>query len=168
MRLNKFLSATALLFILLACDQLKFKPQIKDAGIPKPIGYVSDFEGIYTPGETIILDSMINDFEEKTTIEIGIITIDTSMVKEKDFDGWVGKVANTWGIGKKNKNNGILVGISKGYRRMRIQNGYGIEKNLSDQETKAIIDNDFIPFFKDAGYFKGTVNGLHALMKKFE
>jgi uncharacterized protein len=90
------------------------------------------------------------------------------MVNENDMEDWTFRVMNTWGVGQKNKNNGILIGISKGYRHMRIENGYGLEKNLTDQETKKIIDDEFIPFFKQAKYFEGTLNGLKALMKKLE
>ena len=139
---------------------------IKDANIPKPTGFVNDFEKIYTPGEITILDSLIAGFEKRTTIQIAIITIDTTMMKKEDLDAWTLSVMNAWGVGQKDKKNGMLIGISRGYRIMRIQNGYGIEKNLSDLETKKLIDNDFIPFFKEAKYFEGTMNGLKAIMKK--
>ncbi len=141
--------------------------QIKGS-VPKRIGHTSDYEKIYSAKEIKILDSIIADFEKKTTIQIAIVTIDTSMVDEKDMENWTLKVLNTWGVGQKDKNNGILVGISKGYRHMRIENGYGIESVLTDQETKQIIDADFIPYFKEAKYFEGTLNGLKALMKKLE
>ena len=141
--------------------------QIKN-NIPKPVGRVNDFEKIYTRKEIKILDSLISGFEKKTTIQIAVITIDTSMIDEKNMDDWTLEVMNTWGVGQKDKNNGILIGISKGYRHMRIQNGYGIEKILTDNETKKIIDKEFIPFFKKAKYFEGTLTGLKALMKKFE
>jgi uncharacterized protein len=141
---------------------------IKDAHIPKPTGFVSDFEKIYTSEEITILDSLIADFEKRTTIQIAVITIDTTMMKKEDLDAWTLSVMNAWGVGQKDKKNGMLIGISRGYRIMRIQNGYGIEKNLSDLQTKKLIDNDFIPFFKEAKYFEGTMNGLKAIMKKLK
>lgn len=78
------------------------------------------------------------------------------------------RLANTWGVGKKEKNNGVTICISKGYRRMRICNGYGIEKVLSDAETKAIVDRDFIPSFKAGDYYKGTLMGLEAIMARLD
>jgi len=140
----------------------------KGTAIPKPIGYVSDFERIYTPGEIHTLDSIMADFERRTTIQIAIITIDTTMMKKEELDSWTLKVANAWGLGQKQKNNGILIGISVGYRVMRIQNGYGIQKMLSDEETKEIVSNNFVPFFKESKYFEGTLSGLQALMKRLE
>ena len=41
---------------------------------------------------------------------------------------------------KSRKKNGILIGISKGYRKIRIQNENGIEKIITDEETKSIIE----------------------------
>jgi uncharacterized protein len=73
-------------------------------------------------------------------------------------------ISNTWGVGVKGKDNGILIGISNGYRRMRIQNGYGIEKIISDEETKEIIDKYFIPYFKNGDYYSGTLTGLTRLI----
>ncbi|MGZ8549436.1 MAG: TPM domain-containing protein, partial [Chitinophagaceae bacterium] len=78
------------------------------------------------------------------------------------------RIANTWGVGLKNKNNGIVIGISKGYRRMRIQNGYGIENVLTDEETKQIIETSFFPSYREAEYFDGTFQGLRSLMTILE
>jgi len=74
-------------------------------------------------------------------------------------------IAKTWGVGKKYKDNGILIAISKGYRQIRIQNGNGIEKIITDDETKEIIDKYFIPDFKKGKYYDGTLKGLIELIK---
>lgn len=132
--------------------------------LPKPIGYVNDYENIYSDREEEVLDSLIKAFENKTTIQIANITIDTSMTTKDSLDALTLHFGNTWGVGQEGENNGVTIGISRGYRRMRIQNGYGIEKNLTDEETKQIIDTAFIPSFRDAKYFEGTFNGLVELM----
>jgi len=78
------------------------------------------------------------------------------------------RIANAWAVGQKEKNNGVVIGISRAYRKMRIQNGYGIEKILTDTETKDIIETAFIPGFSNANYFDGTLNGLKGLMAILE
>ena len=133
--------------------------------LPKPLGYVSDYEHLYTVEQKIFLDSLISDFKKDTRIEIAVITIDTSMTTIDSLDEFAKHIANAWGVGEPETNNGILVAISSGFRRMRIVNGYGIEKILSDSETKEIIDNYFIPKFKTGEYFTGTVDGLGTLMR---
>jgi len=134
--------------------------------LPKARGWTNDFENLFTIQEQTNLDSIISEYEKKTTIEICIVTIDTMFTTKEDFDDFVLHIHNTWGVSRKAKNNGIVVGISKAYRQMRISNGYGIEDLLSEEETKQIIDNDFIPLFKQSDYYGGTLNGLQALMRK--
>ncbi|HLG39317.1 MAG TPA: TPM domain-containing protein [Chitinophagaceae bacterium] len=121
--------------------------------LPDPIGFVNDFESIFSRAEKRYLDSIISKFEKITTIQIAVITVDTSMTDKKEFDNYILRIANKWGVGQKEKNNGIAVGFSKAYRVIRIQNGYGIERILSDAETKEIIDNAFIPDFKQGKIF---------------
>lgn len=111
---------------------------------------------------------MIVDFEKKTSVEIAVLTIDTTVVSKDNFDAYVLAVANRWGVGKAGKDNGVMIGISAGHRYMSIQNGYGVEKYLTDAETKCIIDRNFIPQFKRGNYYKGTKSGLKAVMKELD
>jgi uncharacterized protein len=141
--------------------------QFQDS-LPEPHGYVNDFESLFSESEKQTLDSLLEDFENRTTIQIAVLTIDTSMTSMDSLDVYTLKIAKSWGVGQKDKNNGVVVGISKAYRKITIKNGYGIEKILSDEETKEIIDTSFIPSFRDADYFKGTLTGLKTLMKILE
>ena len=70
------------------------------------------------------------------------------MVKKDSFQSYTLKVTNQWGVGEKEKNNGVFIGISKGNRTIYIHNGIGTAKILSDAATKSIIDTAFVPEFK--------------------
>jgi uncharacterized protein len=94
-----------------------------------------------------------------------VVTLDTGMLEKDSLEVLTTRIGNYWGVGQKDKNNGITVGICRGYGRMTIRNGAGIEKILTDEATKGIIDNAFIPGFKKADYYAGTVNGLKDLME---
>lgn len=122
--------------------------------------WVSDFEDMFSIEDEKILDSLINQFEKETTIEIAIVTLDTSWTIKETFDDFVLAIHNYWGVGKKEKKNGILIGICPGYRTIRISNGYGIEGKLTDSETKKIIDNIIVPEFKKGDYFQGIRKAL--------
>lgn len=93
-----------------------------------------------------------------------VLTIDSTRTNHKDFDEFTLLIANTWKVGKEDKKNGIFITISADLRRMRVHNGYGIEKLLSDQETKTIVDSVFIPMYKEGKYFEGTKKGIIAIM----
>lgn len=133
--------------------------------LPKPIGSINDFEGLYEDTEELVLDSIISIFKKETGIEIAVVTLDTIYSTVENFDELTLRIARQWGVGEKDKNNGILIGISRGYRKMRIQNARGIVKLISDTETKVIVDHYFIPYFKNGQFYDGTLTGLTELMK---
>jgi uncharacterized protein len=132
----------------------------------KSLGWISDYEHIFSPNQIFQLDSIISHFEKETTNEIAIVTIESSWATKENFDSLTLAILKKWGVGKKGKNNGILIGISTGLRKIRINNGYGIEAKLTNAETKKIIDDIILPEFKKGNYFEGTKSGLLALMQK--
>lgn len=136
-----------------------------DSPYPESVGRVNDFENILTKKQEHSLTRLINSFEKETTIEIAILTLDPSLTSLENFDAYSLSVMNYWGVGKKETNNGILIAVSAEMRRIRINNGYGIEKVLSDEQTKVIINNFCIPHFKKNEYFEGIKAGLEQLIE---
>jgi len=132
----------------------------------KHYGWVTDYEKLYSKDEVKVLNDLITKFEKETSAEIAIVTLDSLRATSANFDDLSLRIAKKWGIGKAGKDNGIVIAISKHYRKIRVQNGNGIEKLISDDETKFIIDNYFIPEFKNENYYSGTLNSITELMKK--
>ncbi len=143
-------------------------PRFVTNEVPEHVGLVNDYENIYTESEEAFLDSLITSIEKESTIEIAIITLDDKMTNAKDFDSLTLVIAKTWGVGKPKKNNGILIGISSVLKKVRIQNGLGIEKIVSNEETKAIIENSMIPQFNTNQYFEGTRIGINEMYAKLK
>jgi len=133
--------------------------------LPQPSGWINDFEGLYEDEDELVLDRIVSIFKSETGIEVAIVTLDTIYTTKDKFNELTLRVANKWGVGEIGKDNGILIGISRGYRKIRINNGLGIEKLISDTETRVIIDNYFIPYFKKGKYYDGTLTGLTELIK---
>ncbi len=125
---------------------------------------IIDYEKIFTDKEIQLLDSIVNDCWEKGIAEIAIVTIDGRHTDKTHFDQYVFNNLTGYAQGEYGKNNGIVIAISKQFRQMRIENGYGIEKIMSDEAIKIIIDEYFIPKFKDDKYFEGTRSGLNAII----
>lgn len=63
-------------------------------------------------------------------------------------------------IGSIKNNNGILIGIFKGLRKVNIQNGFGIAKVYSNEETKNIIEQIIKAFFKQGKFYEGLKAGI--------
>lgn len=143
---------------------LELYRQVFCDNLPKPHNWTNDYENLFSNEEETKLNQIISDFEKETSVEIAIVTIDTFKVSKEKFEDLSLHIARTWGVGKKEKSNGILIAISKGYRQIRIQNGDGIALILSDEETAEIIQNQFFPYFKKEDYFEGTQAGILKLI----
>jgi uncharacterized protein len=134
--------------------------------IIKSIEFIYDYEDIYSEEQERELEAIVRKFEKETHAEIVIISIDNSITTNEYFENLILNIANDWGVGKKEVNNGIVIGISKKLGRIKILNGSGIEAKLSDEETKKIIDNLIIPEFKSNKIFEGTKKGLQSIIDK--
>lgn len=137
----------------------------------KPIGWISDFEKVFTDEQIKTLDSIISEHEVKSSNEIAIVTLalDSVAIKSvKDFEQFSLELCKQWGIGKKEKDNGVAIIIVKNLKRIRIEVGYGLETKLTNTEAKIIIDSIIIPEFKRSNYFDGTLKGLLEIIKEIQ
>ena len=130
------------------------------------IGWVNDFEGLFTTNEEDSLESMLQHFEKETSVEIAIVTVDSNMVQKERFNDLSDHLLKIWGIGKFAKKNGIVICISRQYRKLFISTGVGIATFMDDSEKYRIISATFIPPFNQYEYFQGTLSGLSELMNK--
>jgi uncharacterized protein len=126
---------------------------------------VNDFEGILTTKQEGILDSIIRNFEKETSNEIAFVSIGKDYTTKENFDSTILMIHNMWGVGKKNVDNGIVIGISSGLKKIRISNGYGIVDKLTNEMTKTIIEDLMIPSFKENNYYEGILKGLMEIVR---
>jgi uncharacterized protein len=151
--------------ILFACC-LMVSACAQERRFPKPTGYINDFEGIFTARERASLDSLVKAFEKETTAQIVLATVDSLFSSREKYASTVTDLHNEWGVGKKGKNNGVLIVICNDYRMIRIDNGYGIEAKMTNEETKQIIETIILPEFRQQNFYEGTRKGILAIMKE--
>jgi uncharacterized protein len=101
-----------------------------DVNSLKPQGYVSDFAHVLTPQSRQTLEEYCGRVEQVTGVQMAIVTIPT-------LDGNpVEDVANAlyrkWGVGKKGKDEGIMLLVAVQDHKDRIEVGYGLEPILPD------------------------------------
>ncbi|EOQ97190.1 PF04536 family protein [Leptospira wolbachii serovar Codice str. CDC] len=124
--------------------------------------WVEDSAGVLT--DTASIDQMINTEEASSGVEIAVVTLPTiESYVPKDF---AVALFNHWKIGKKDKDNGILILHVIDQRRVEIEIGYGLEGDLPDVVVKRIIDTYTIPSFKADNFQKGHADTVAALIKK--
>lgn len=135
--------------------------------VPKSLRNVSDYENVLTYGEVDKLMTMIVNFEKKTSNQIGILTV-SSIGDYENMKAFAVDVFNTWGMGQKDKDNGLLITFSKTLHTAQITTGYGTEKILTDKICAKALDEKMIPAFKKGKIYDGLKNGLTELMHIWE
>jgi uncharacterized protein len=83
---------------------------------------------------------------------------------EKSIEKFATALFNTWGIGKKDKNNGVLFLVAVKNRKVRIALGSGYPSEY-DKRMATIIKNDILPYFKQIQYSRGIYEGSMAIIK---
>ena len=123
--------------------------------VPKSLGYVSDYDNVFTPEQKSELTRVLTDYERETSIEIAVLTISEY---EGDIADFAQKTAETWGIGKKGINNGLLIVLSKNTKiKLRTQTGYGLEGYLPDGWLKHTGDSIREKYFSMNNYYEGIL-----------
>lgn len=160
------------LILLLLCSSLLgiAKPvlavPIQDIPNPKVMSnsWVMDKADILTPVIENHLNREISQLEQANGSEIAIVTVPDTK-PEATPKQFATQLFNTWGIGKKEENNGVLFLISQRDRRVEIETGTGLGEILPDREVGEIIQQKIIPDFQQGKFDRGTVAGTEALIK---
>lgn len=127
---------------------------------------VYDLSNLFSTQEKDSLTKRILDYEKATTNEIAIATFD-SIPKNTTTLRYATDIAQKWGIGKMDSNNGLLILISRFDRKMSIATGLGTENILTDSICRKIIDKTIIPHFKEVDYYEGVNSGLDSIIAKW-
>ena len=164
MKRKKLLLYVILISGLLGCKQGKTSQTTTTPYIPQnpKQSVVYDSSDLFDKDEEFNLSQKIIEFEKATTNQAVVLTID-SIPSSFNIQDYGTKVASTWGVGQKDKNNGLLITISKYQRQVAISTGLGTEQTISDYECKVIIDDIMIPHFKENNYYKGVDKALDSL-----
>ena len=131
---------------------------------PKSATLVTDFTKTTLQDEQrALLERKLEVFNDSTSTQIAVVIIKS--VGDYDINEFGQKLGRAWGIGEKGKNNGILVLVAVGDRKVAIQTGYGAEGAVPDVITHQIIQNDITPRFKQGDYYAGLDDGTSKLMQ---
>src|SRR5215510_4972706 len=77
------------------------------AAFPTPRGYVNDFANVIDVGHEAQIDALLRETERSTSAEIVVVTVST--LDGMTVEDYASRLFAAWGIGKKGKDNGVLV-----------------------------------------------------------
>lgn len=154
MKLKFFYLTTSILFIFhLTAQPINLHPQ----------EWVSDFAFVIDEQTKQQIEKIITELEQKTSAEIAVVSIETT--GDYTIEEFATRLFEKWGIGKKGKDNGVLLVASIKDKKVRIEVGYGLEGILPDGLCGEILDKYVIPYFKAGDYSKGFLYGTAAIAK---
>jgi uncharacterized membrane protein YgcG len=150
----------ALLFVLLFAG-ISVSAQFP-TGYPPRKGAVNDYAGKLTEGQVEELTSLINQYQEKTSIEFVVVVIgDLQGRSARDYAIGVG---NAWGVGRAGRDNGIVLLWVPKERAYSLRIARGLKADLSDSDAALITQQHLLPNFKRGQYYDGLKETIQSTM----
>lgn len=129
--------------------------------------FIYDNENALDPEEEMRLDTLFRGHEARTTNEIILVTT-------KDYHGapdlmtFAATCGDSLVVGKKRKNNGMIIAFSKRLREVYIVPGLGTEQVFAEARAQRYIDSLMLPLFKEQMFFDGLWSGATAIVDRLE
>jgi uncharacterized protein len=137
------------------------------ADVPNPRSnnsWVADTVDMIDAASEARINAMIDAIEAEQGVEIALVTVESvDSATPKDF---ATALFNAWGIGKADRDNGLLVLMVRGERRLEMETGYGTEAVLTDGWLKSMQQNVMVPAFKAGDFGGGLEGGIEACVDR--
>lgn len=165
----RFLSLIVFTVLMTALSQAQTVSDKFIRPLPKPAKAVIDFDNLLSQGENNILAKSLLLYQQRTSNLIVILTLgslaDPETGDQYSIEAAANAYFNTWGIGDKEKNNGVLILVVAPLRQLRIEVGRGLESILTNEQCKQIIEQQMVPYFRERDYSKGLLAATQSIMR---
>jgi uncharacterized protein len=112
------------------------------------------------------LTAQLAAHETQSSNQVAVLIIPS--LEGESLEEFSHRVATTWKLGQKGTDNGALLLIAIGERKVRIEVGYGLEGALTDARSAQIIRNEIVPRFRTGDLPGGVTAGVNAIVKTIE
>jgi len=131
---------------------------------PKPTGYFNDYAGVVSKEAAQRFNEQLAQFERETSDQV-VVAVFPKMQSDSDIADYTQRVAQAWGVGQKERRNGVVLFVFTQDRKMFIQVGYGLEGALPDATTFDITERRIKPLFRKGNYEGGIASGIDLICK---
>ncbi len=129
--------------------------------VPAHQGWVTDLGELLTPDQERALSGLMESYRAGSGHEIALLTLPS--LEGDSLEGFTLRVAEAWGLGGAERDEGALLLLSRDDRRMRIEVGYGLEGNLPDVICGRILSDVIAPRFRSGDWYGGIHSGVQAI-----
>jgi uncharacterized protein len=134
--------------------------------VPLLTGRIVDLANLLPSDVAASLSAELAEHERKTGNQIAVLTLPS--LEGEPLEEFSHRAATTWKLGRGGIDNGVLLLVVPGERRIRIEVGYGLEGALTDAKSSQIIRREIVPHFKSGDFARGITAGLKAIMGTIE
>jgi len=131
---------------------------------PKPSAYFNDYAGVVSKETASRLNEQLAQFERETSDQV-VVAVFPKMQSDSDIADYTQRVAQAWGVGQKERRNGVVLFVFIQDRKMFIQVGYGLEGALPDATAFDITERHIKPLFRAGNYEAGLATGIDLIFK---
>lgn len=129
---------------------------------PPLTGRIVDEARLLSPAKEAEIDAKLAALEADTSDQLVVVTLNSLNGFEIEDYGY--RLGRHWGIGRGQKDNGVLLIVAPNERKARIEVGYGLEPILTDAFSSRVIQTLMLPAFRTGGYERGITEGVDALI----
>jgi uncharacterized protein len=147
------------LFVLLTIES-----QAAEVIPPKPDRYFNDYAGVVSKEAAQRFNEQLAQFERETSDQV-VVAVFPKMQSESDIADYTQRVAQAWGVGEKERRNGVVLFVFVQDRKIFIQVGYGLEGALPDITAFDITEYQIKPHFRNGDYEGGIAAGIDSIFK---
>lgn len=130
---------------------------------PAPARYFNDEARVVSPAVAERLNATLEAFEKATSNQV-VVAIFAKMQSDSSIEDYTVRVAQSWKVGQKSRDNGAVLFVFIADRTMYLQVGYGLEGVLPDAIARRIIDNEIKPHFRRGDFDGGMMAGVDAIL----
>jgi len=153
MKENKLLK-----IVLISCFFFSSILTLQALQVPSLKGRVNDQANILTSQQARTLEAMLQETEKQTSAQVALLIIPS--LRGENLEEYSLRVAEEWGLGQNDRDNGVLLLIALQDKKMRFEVGYGLEGMITDLKAGYIIRNKIAPEFRKRDFYQGIYAGL--------
>lgn len=129
---------------------------------PPPERYFNDYAGLVSASDARRLDERLRRFDQETSSQVVVAIF--PQLPWPSLEDFTVRTAEAWKVGRKELDNGAVLFVFVGDRKMRLEVGYGLEGALPDALAKRILDETITPAFREGRYADGLSAGIDAIL----
>lgn len=129
--------------------------------VPPLKSRVTDLTATLSASQRSALESELQAFEARNGGQIAILLVPST--RPEAIEQYSIRVVEAWKLGRKGKDDGLLLLVAKNDHRMRIEVGYGLEGLIPDAVAKRVIDESIGPRFRQGDFAGGLLAGVKRL-----